>query len=63
MDRRIIRCAALLVMLRAPDEPRYVRPAGEVSRADSYLIPLMHGEVYAEKRPSLFAFVYPEIII
>lgn len=40
--------------LWAPDEPRYLQVAWEMSRAKSYLIPLMNGETYAEKPPLFF---------
>ena len=40
--------------LWAPDEPRYVQVAWEMSRSQSYLIPLMNGEIYAEKPPLFF---------
>ena len=40
--------------LWAPDEPRYLQVAWEMSRAESYLIPIMNGEIYAEKPPLFF---------
>ncbi len=40
--------------LWAPDEPRYTQVAWEMSRANSYLIPIMNGEIYAEKPPLFF---------
>ena len=40
--------------LWAPDEPRYLQVAWEMSQAGSYLIPIMNGEIYAEKPPLYF---------
>ena len=40
--------------LWAPDEPRYLQVAWEMSRSPSYLIPVMNGEIYAEKPPLFF---------
>ena len=40
--------------LWAPDEPRYVQVAWEMSRSNSYLIPVMNAEIYAEKPPLFF---------
>lgn len=40
--------------LWAPDEPRYLQVAWEMSKAESYLIPIMNGEIYAEKPPLYF---------
>ncbi|MDY6952605.1 MAG: glycosyltransferase family 39 protein [Thermodesulfobacteriota bacterium] len=71
MNHRTIHYPALLVMawlvffilpignrgLWAPDEPRYVQVAWEMWRAKSYFIPLMNGEIYAEKPPLFFWLV------
>ena len=40
--------------LWAPDEPRYIQVAWEMSQSKSYLIPIMNGEIYAEKPPLFF---------
>ena len=40
--------------LWAPDEPRYAQVAWEMSQSKSYLIPIMNGEIYAEKPPLFF---------
>ncbi len=40
--------------LWAPDEPRYLQVAWEMSRSGSYLVPFMNGEIYAEKPPLFF---------
>jgi 4-amino-4-deoxy-L-arabinose transferase-like glycosyltransferase len=40
--------------LWAPDEPRYLQVAWEMARNQSYLIPIMNGEIYAEKPPLFF---------
>jgi len=40
--------------LWAPDEPRYLQVAWEMSQSKSYLIPVMNGEIYAEKPPLFF---------
>lgn len=40
--------------LWAPDEPRYTQVAWEMLQSNSYLIPLMNGEIYAEKPPLFF---------
>jgi len=40
--------------LWSPDEPRYLQVAWEMSRAESYLIPIMNGDIYAEKPPLYF---------
>ena len=40
--------------LWAPDEPRYTQVAWEMSQSKSYLIPIMNGEIYAEKPPLFF---------
>jgi len=37
-----------------PDEPRYLQVSWEMSRAHSYLIPIMNAEIYAEKPPLFF---------
>jgi len=42
--------------LWAPDEPRYLQVAWEMARSQSYLIPIMNGEIYAEKPPLFFWF-------
>lgn len=42
--------------LWAPDEPRYLQVAWEMARNQSYLIPIMNGEIYAEKPPLFFWF-------
>lgn len=40
--------------LWSPDEPRYLQVAWEMSHAKSYIIPIMNGEIYAEKPPLFF---------
>ena len=40
--------------LWAPDEPRYTQVAWEMSRSQSFLVPIMNGEIYAEKPPLFF---------
>ena len=40
--------------LWAPDEPRYLQVAWEMERSGSYLLPVMNGEIYAEKPPLFF---------
>lgn len=40
--------------LWAPDEPRYLQVAWEMERSGSYLVPVMNGEIYAEKPPLFF---------
>lgn len=40
--------------LWSPDEPRYLQVAWEMSQAESFLIPIMNGEIYAEKPPLYF---------
>ena len=40
--------------LWAPDEPRYLQVAWEMWRNESFLIPMMNGEIYAEKPPLFF---------
>jgi 4-amino-4-deoxy-L-arabinose transferase-like glycosyltransferase len=37
-----------------PDEPRYVQVAWEMWQAGSYVVPLMNGEIYAQKPPLFF---------
>jgi 4-amino-4-deoxy-L-arabinose transferase-like glycosyltransferase len=40
--------------LWAPDEPRYLQVAWEMERSGSFLVPMMNGEIYAEKPPLFF---------
>ncbi|RTZ98518.1 MAG: hypothetical protein DSY90_04230 [Deltaproteobacteria bacterium] len=40
--------------LWAPDEPRYLQVAWEMTHTGSYLVPIMNGEIYAEKPPLFF---------
>ncbi len=40
--------------LWSPDEPRYLQVAWEMAHARSYLVPIINGEIYAQKPPLFF---------